>query len=169
MNPVAGDPNSFTITVEGVSYQGSAWNAAPLEGLAPGEIIIKPRPPIPVPSLIQVSLEQRLFGTNDEAGWQLFGDGSGVNVTSAVSAEQPAGTMLWNGQVSLPGTRTPGQFRVVIREQEQLLTDKRIVESVTIRVPPDPDVPGDHGHTEIDQLTFAPGGSRLVFAETIEI
>jgi hypothetical protein len=169
VNPVAADPNSFAISVEGVSYRANAWNTAPLESLSPDGIIIKPRPPLSPPSLIFMTLEQRISGTTDEAGWQAFGDGSNVVATSAVDAENPEGTLLWSGKVSLPPERTAGQFRVVIREQEHLFTDERIKKEVTIHFPPDPDIPHDHGHTETDLLTFAPGGSRLVFAETIEI
>jgi len=169
VNPVAGDPNSFTIRVEGISYRANAWNTAPLESLSPDGIIIRPRPPLSPPSLIFMSLEQRISRTTDEAGWQTFGDGSNVAATSAVDAENPEGTLLWSGKVSLPPERTPGQFRVVICEQEHLFTDERIKKEVTIHFPPDPDIPHDHGHTETDLLTFAPGGPRLVFAETIEL
>jgi len=171
VNPVAGDPNSFTISVEGISYRANAWNTEPIGGLSDG-IIITPRHPLSAPFLIHVSLEQRISGTSDEAGWQVFGDGSNVTAVTAVGAENPEGTLLWSGKVSLPPARTAGQFRVVIREQEQLLTDERIVKTVTARIPHDPDLPPGHGPiltTFPLELTFTPGGPRLVFAETIEI
>ena len=83
VNPVQGDSNSFTITVEGLTFSGG--------------------------NLIEVTLEQRVPGTQDEAGWEPVG--GGVNVTS--------GATLWSGQVTLPNPRFAGQFRLVIREQEQ--------------------------------------------------
>jgi hypothetical protein len=83
VNPVQGDSNSFTITVEGLTYPGD--------------------------NLIEVTLEQRIPGTQDEAGWEPVSPVSGG----------ASGAALWNGKVTLPIPRVAGQFRVVIREQEQ--------------------------------------------------
>jgi hypothetical protein len=117
-------------------------------------------------NLIDVSREQRIAGTQDEAGWEPFKDGL-VSVGSAADAANPVGPTLWSWTVTLPGARVPGQFRVVIIEREHLLTDVRVVvPSVEVRVPGDPD--GGHPHIEHRTLTFTPG-NRLVLAEAVEI
>jgi hypothetical protein len=186
VNPVEGDPNSFTISVQGLTYGGSAWDpTVPMEGLDPfDEELLTPLSELGTmtpPELIQVSVEQRIPGTLDDAGWEPPSDATGtaVRIDSAANADFPGGTppSLWSGQVTLPTGRQPGQFRVVIREYERLPTDERIVENVKIRVAPDPDVPHDHGHIETRTLTFRPGSpaaptpkpGRMVFAETIEL
>jgi hypothetical protein len=176
----AGDPNSFLLAVSGLSYVGSAWGPGPLDDLGDGAVVLDPPP---APDLIQVTVEQRLRGAVDEAGWQAApaGNGTQVRVQSAVKADSPGiGPGLWTGTVTLPSNREPGQFRVVIREYEQLFTDERRMQTFDVQFPEACDVPHqpcEPPFTEKLQLTFAPGApagptprpGRLVFAETIEL
>jgi hypothetical protein len=186
INPVEGDPNSFAISVQGLTYQRSAWDPSlPISDLDPqSEQIATPLQELMTmtpPELIQVTVEQRIPGTQDEAGWEPASDiaATAVRIDSAVSADFPRGTppSLWSGQVTLPPDRQSGQFRVVVREYERLPTDERLVETARVHVDPDPAVKGDHGHFENRTLTFRPGSpaaptpkpGRMVFAETIEL
>ena len=185
VQPVAGDPNSFTIVVEGLTYQGSAWDPTAFECIDlstgfPASIdnVSEPDPPprsAPVPNLIQVALEQRIIGTQDEAGWEPVG---GVNATSAVRADQPNGAPLWNGRVSLPGTRLAGRFRVVIREYEQLPIDAHYTVPVKLSFDGNPEhippIPPRDDHGVVIFASGAPAAAtpspgRMVFAETIEL
>lgn len=179
VQPVPRDPNSFTLAVTGLTYAGSAWSPGPLD-LDPDAFILNPPPEMTPPDLIQVTVEQRIAGAPDEAGWQPAGTGTAVRPLVAAKSDRPGGGVLWNGTVALPAARTPGQFRVVIREYEQLFTDQRQVATVNVRFPGTDEGPPGHPHlpphVERTQVTFAPGGpsapipepGRMVFAETIE-
>jgi hypothetical protein len=94
------------ITVAGVTYSDIATPSVPN------------RPPIA--AVVEVSLEQRTVpGTQDEFGW--------TPVASALQPrsdpQPPVAPLLWSGQVTLPSPRAPNQFRLVVKEFEQLPTD----------------------------------------------
>jgi hypothetical protein len=81
---------------------------------------------------IEVTVERRLAGFPDEAGWEP------VAATVTPAATVPAGT-LWQGTVSPPSS-AGGQFRLAIREFEQLPSDRatldrRLVFADTIPLP----------------------------------
>jgi hypothetical protein len=63
---------------------------------------------------VRVSVQERIPGTTDDAGWLPAGGGAVVTPGTAV----PTGAVLWSGTVSLPATRTQGQFRVLVQELE---------------------------------------------------
>jgi hypothetical protein len=139
VTPTAGDPNSFAITVEGLTHQGGAWDPKlPLESLPPDAVILDPLPELGTPAeVIQVSLERRIPGTQDEAGWEPASAvaGAQVSIDAAVNADVPTAAPLWSGQMTLPSPRQPGQFRVVIREYERFPTDERLVENLQVFSP----------------------------------
>jgi hypothetical protein len=101
----AAERDQLTVTVAGVTYRDITTPNVPT------------RPPIT--ALVEVSLEQRTVpGTQDDLGW-----------TPADPALQPqpaldplVAPLLWNGRVTLPTPRTPNQFRLVVKEFEQLPT-----------------------------------------------
>jgi hypothetical protein len=157
----AGSPDHFDVRVDGLTYLSNFWNS-----WNSGPDIDVPRP-----DLVEVSIEERIPGTSDELGWRPVGSDGGVQVqiASALGAggSPVSGTALWAGQVVLPASRSPGQFRIVVKEFEHLLDDDRRV----VRVPVDPtDLPAHHkGPPLFQNVTVAPGGGRLVFAETISL
>jgi hypothetical protein len=177
VSPVEGDPNSFTIAVEGLTYQSSTWYPSPDlplaldEHLAPGSRFPHE---IYAEGLVSVQLERRIPNTRDEAGWELMPKNGEIIRSSGVAADKPEGSMLWNGKVTLPGNRLPGEFRVVIRESELLNSDRFFSERLEIFVPGIPDHPPTKpelgkDHIESRILTFTPGDRRLIFAEAIEL
>jgi hypothetical protein len=176
VTPASGDPNSFSVTVEGLSYQGRSLPTPITPAASPGSgFEIEPSPEMAAPNLIQVSLEQRIAGTQDEAGWEPATGVAGARITAA-NAESAAGTgatRLWSGMVTLPQTRQPGQFRVVIREYQHLLTDERRHGEVTVHQT-DPDLPPPPPRMPAVFSPGAPAGptprpGRMVFAETVEL
>jgi hypothetical protein len=69
---------------------------------------------------VELSLERRMTGTTDDAGWEA------ATFPAAPQPDQLPSTFdgrLWQGTVSLPSPRVPGEFRLVIREFEQLTAD----------------------------------------------
>jgi hypothetical protein len=96
----------------------------------------------PFLALVRVSVESRTPGVDDpDLGWTPVPDDSpGVVVEKTVVNQTP---ILWRGHVSLPSDRTAGQFRIVVREVEPLVTDDS-------QGSPDPE-------------------GRLVFAETLVV
>ncbi len=111
--PPAGNAVSVTIAGEAI---GQAFGPA---GLFPA-------------NRVEVSLEQRIPGYPDEAGWEP------ASATITPVSTLPAGT-LWQGTVGLP-TASGGQHRLAIREYEQLPSDQaspdlRLVFADTIPLP----------------------------------
>ncbi|MFF4528332.1 hypothetical protein ACFY1P_03575 [Streptomyces sp. NPDC001407] len=163
VSPLPGTADAFGITVDGPSYRGVDWS--------PDEKVIGDTMDTGkshrVPPLIEVGIQQRIPGTQDDLGWRWF-QGGGVRVDGA----QPAGASgspLWSGQVTLPANRQPGQFRVVILENEHLATDELNVRTEKKMILPDPEVlPHLPPHLGTVTYTWMPGADRLVFAETVE-
>jgi hypothetical protein len=185
VQPVPGDPNSFTFALTGLTYAGSTWTPGPwpmpyyFPDGDPNEQLLQDPPDHTPPYRIHVSLEQRIPGAQDDAGWQpaVHVAGAQVLVQSVAESYRSGTDSLWSGKVTLPAGRLPGQFRAVIREYEQLFTDVRIVDIVRVHV--DASTPPRPKPAFIDKrpLTWAPGGpvgpgpnpGRMVFAETIEL
>jgi hypothetical protein len=191
ISPVQGNPDTFTINVSGLTYQSNAWTTAPLEADNARRletmtlntnftILNDPQPPVR-PALVRIEVERRRPGTKDEAGWELTDLQS--HVSNAVLAGQPLtpDTPLWTGQVSLPKNRTPGQFRIVVKEFEHLPTDQRDQQEVRIKEDIAGELQKNPGLKEPNpkrpkkirpinlRFTFLPGADRLVFADTVEI
>ena len=124
----------------------------------------------PPPNLIDVTVQQRLPGTTDDAGWRTA-DASlpiAITVNSAVSGQgllgAPQGTPLWSGSVTLPPSRQPGEFRLLVAERELLLSD-RLQEYTYVVIIGPPDVPPPPRRVTVTGF-YPPGTQRLVFAET---
>jgi hypothetical protein len=177
LTPVAGNPDQFDLTVEGRTYLSNAWE----QGETPGGRVDFKRPQAPHQDfkinapveLVRVSVQSRIAGATDEAGWQ---EVAGVGARQAVMAgfQVPAQGPLWSGRVALPGNRTPGQFRIVIQESEHFRTG--FVSHPLVA--PDPDdgddegLPPGHTHPPPPQpvkLDEYVAGPRLVFADAIVI
>ena len=123
-----------------------------------------------------MSIQQRLPGTTDDAGWRpVSGELAAVVVVdSAVSAAglgtaDPA-TPLWTGSVRLPHDRAPGQYRVLIAERQLLLSDVQQAYSwVVVANPADYPVGATLPPPQRIQDTYHPGSPRLIFAETFPV
>jgi hypothetical protein len=182
--------NSFTIQVNGLSYGSAEWASMDPSSAQLEVLNLSPDLPdldkiLPIPYLIDVSVEQRIPGATDEAGWQPADASQAVQIqiTSWAQAGQPspAGAsmpLLWNGDVTLPGDRGAGQFRIVIKELEHLASDANIVKHLTNIIDSNnqPDLPdpgkGPKVHGPVREpvdVTIFPGVGRVVFAATIEI
>jgi hypothetical protein len=76
----------------------------------------------PLQSVVQVSVEERTPGVQTDLGWSAAA-ASVVQVTEDSPAPAEPNSMLWSGTIQFTKTPSPGQFRVVIREFEQLPVD----------------------------------------------
>ena len=168
------DPDTFDVRVDGVSYSSSAMPPPPDLSTDPDASFVNGIAPVPV--LVQVSIQQRIPGTTDDAGWHPYTRDvpATVHVTSATSGagtdNAPAGTPLWAGSVTLPPGRTPGVYRVLIVERQLLLSDVQKLYTWTESID-DPDLPP---HTKVpiiehNRAFYHPGSGRIIFAETIEL
>jgi hypothetical protein len=188
--PTTGEPDRFNITVEGLTYKANSWTTDPAEqnvlkhlkdhNTTQGtvdedgftfEFVDGLQPPVH-PDLVQLSVERRIPGTKDDAGWEETV--SQAQVTAALRAGDPLNFRsgpLWTGHVTLDKDRTPGQFRVVVKEFEHYLSDDTAVQNVRVVKHFElDDVSGEHPDEEKQfSFTFFPGRARLVFAETIEL
>ena len=174
VTPVQGVPDTFAISVEGVTYQANTWspdseaqleldnlrNGPDVKGDIEIDLSLAPRRP----PLVEVTVEHRIPGATDEAGWEPTQ--IAPQVSEAAIAGQPAGpgALLWSGQVSLPAARESGEFRVVIKESEHLRTGDPqflIAKFQTL---------GINNKTTLvkEPIAFFPGASRVVFVETVE-
>lgn len=93
------------VVVAGVSYRAIA---APGGAQEPGG------------SVAEVSVETRRADVAGELGWMPAPAGTASVVAAQQVAEQ---NVLWRGHVTLPAGRTPGQFRLVVKEFERLYGD----------------------------------------------
>jgi hypothetical protein len=169
VSAVPDDPNRLTVRVDGLSYDGTSWRPTPfrfVEDDPSTEEEINP-----APDLVRVSVEERIASTGADLGWKPVEGRPNVRVEitqkAVAGVSSPSGTPLWLGQVSLPGQRTPGQFRIVVKEFEHLLTDASFIEKKKVEIP---DLPRGPIHGQVtESFTVFPGADRLVFAETIEV
>jgi hypothetical protein len=100
--PVPGNPDGFQVVVQ---------------GLIPP---VEPESGVP----IEVTVEERMPGTTDDLGWLPVAAGTpGVGVTPEPTPEGEPDPPLWFGRVGLPTGRSPGQYRIVIREFEPFSSD----------------------------------------------
>jgi len=158
--PAASAPATWAITVDGTSYVSTGSdNVPPVPDPGATKITgIKPVPP-----RVSVTVQERLPGTSDEAGWVPT---SNCIISGSSPPQASPGTPLWTGQVTLPVTRTPGQFRILITEYELLDSDDNTPYSWTWTDRLDPP-----GTTKVIPVAgfYRPGSQRLVFAEEIII
>jgi hypothetical protein len=185
--PAAGGADTYGLQVAGVSY--TATGTGYPEGYELDPSSFDPHGILPQPPLISVDVQERLPGTSDAAGWASSAAAT-VTVAGAVTGQglrgSPAGTPLWTGQVTLPADRTPGQFRVLVRECELLDSDR--IQPYTFQTQPQVEVrrPGTDPAGDPDAAptipklpphpkpitvhdSYRPGTGRLVFAEEIII
>jgi hypothetical protein len=75
-------------------------------------------------ALVRVAVEERIAGIPDpDLGWApVAEDDPGVTVSRDVVNQPP---VLWSGSVTVPAD-SPGRHRLVIREQEPILTDETV-------------------------------------------
>jgi len=71
-------------------------------------------------SVAEVSVQRRRVDLADDLGWEAA---PAELVTVTADQTQTSENILWRGHVTLPQDRAPRQFRLVIKEFEQLLTD----------------------------------------------
>src|SRR6185437_11962624 len=124
----------------------------------------------PVPALVEVTVEQRIPGGDDEVGWRPSAPadlGAQIAVSSAALATGTTGAPapLWEGTVTLPATFAPGSLRLVIQEREHLLTD--LLQGYSYQEIVDLDSGLHKRETVTGQ--YRPGAGRVVFAETINL
>ena len=115
--PTPAAPDTFAIQVDGVTYSRGGADPRPTG-----------RSVDPVPPLVEVSVQERLAGTSDDAGWApTLNPAVTVTADSAVSGAglqgAPLTSPLWTGRVTLPAIRSPGQFRILVTEQELLQSE----------------------------------------------
>ena len=123
--PTPDAPDTYGVQVAGMTYSARALPAPPVP--AGGILVQGIDPP---PNLIDVTVQQQLPGTTDDAGWRTA-DASlpiAITVTSALSGEGLQGglpgTPLWSGSITLPPNRQAGEFRILVAERELLLSDR---------------------------------------------
>jgi hypothetical protein len=92
--------NQLTVTVSGPTHQSHADPFNP-DGR--------------VGTLVGVRVQERIRGTSDEAGWLPSGQAV-ITPTIATATDD----LLWQGGVTLPSGRIPGQFRLLVEEREML-------------------------------------------------
>jgi hypothetical protein len=63
----------------------------------------------------QVTVQRRIPGTSDDAGW-LSDTGAGFSITPDAAA--PQAPILWRGTLTRPATPVDGEFRLLIEELE---------------------------------------------------
>jgi len=167
--PTPGAPDTYGVLVAGITYSASALPAPPSPA---GEDILDVQGVEPPPSLIDVTVQQRLPGTTDDAGWRTADASLPITITvsSAVSGlglqGAPQGTPLWSGSVSLPPDRQPGEYRILVAERELLLSDRLQKYTYVEVIPPDVRPPPHPGPVKVTSF-YPPGTQRLVFAETL--
>jgi hypothetical protein len=177
--PTADAPDTYGVLVAGITYSASALPAPPDPS---GDGVVDIQGIDPPPDLIEVSVQQQLPGTTDDAGWRTA-DASlpiAVTVNSAVSGQGLPGaaldTPLWSGSVTLPPGRQPGEFRILVAERELLLSDHQ-KEYSYVEIEGPPDIQATEGtpgiqqppHKAVITSFYPPGTQRLVFAETLLI
>jgi hypothetical protein len=164
--PTPGAPDTYTVRVDGTIYvaSGVAWppdtsdpDISDVHGISP------------MPPLISVTVQERLPETRDEAGWTVSAAAAAVTDTAIGGGglrDAAAGGPLWTGRVTLPTTRTPGQFRVLVTEYELVDSDEFRFYRYDQEAPPD--FP-PHPHPARETITgyYRPGSRRLVFAEEL--
>jgi hypothetical protein len=79
-------------------------------------------PQAPEPSIIDVSVEKRLPKIVSDLAWEVAPT-SEVTVTENSPDATEADAVLWSGSVQFAKTPPVGQYRIVIREFEQILVD----------------------------------------------
>jgi hypothetical protein len=95
--PEPGNPDGFQVVVQGLS-----------------SLVATP--------LVDVTVEERIRGTTDDLGWEPAEGTPDVEVAPAETPPDETG-LLWFGRVGLPAGRSPGQYRIVVREFERLASD----------------------------------------------
>ena len=79
-------------------------------------------PQAPLQTVIDVTVEQRLKNAISDIAWEVA-PSSVVQVTENSPDATEADAVLWSGSVRFAKTPPVGQFRIVVREYERLLTD----------------------------------------------
>jgi hypothetical protein len=169
-----GGADTYSLRVDGASYLNTSVASPPNPALL-GTVDKVQRGAAPIPSLITVTVQERLPGTTDEAGW--MPSAATVKVVTAAGGlglqGASPGAPLWSGEVTLAANRPAGQSRILITEY-QLLDSARQSEVLALIewTPPSPSGggagPGDSG--TVWQWTaewYRPGSRRLVFAGEI--
>jgi hypothetical protein len=124
------------------------------------------------PNLVQVTVQQRIPGSTDDAGWRptLTQGKADVHVSGIPQGGAEPGTLLWKGSVTLPSGRSPGQYRILVTESQLLLSDALRhytwqERNDPVLNPPTHPAPPVINHSDY----YRPGSGRLVFAETIPV
>jgi hypothetical protein len=163
-------PDVVNVQVEGTTYHAGALPdppdpAADFDGFMVNGI---EQPP----NLVQVTLQQRIPGTTDDAGWRptLIQGKADVFVSGIPAGGAGPGTLLWEGTVTLPSGRSPGQYRILVTESQLLLSDAFRhytwqERNDPVLHPPTHPAPPVINHSDY----YRPGSGRLVFAETIPV
>jgi hypothetical protein len=101
--------NQLTVVVSGTTYTGSYATAH-----------IDPPPP---ELRIEVSVERRIAGiTDDTLAWESDSSIQPQPLHTSIFDE-----ILWSGLVKLPDKRTPGQYRIVVKEYELFISGESVL------------------------------------------
>ena len=158
------NPSRILLRVDGDTFVAGSWPGPP--EIPDDAIDVKNV--MSLPDLIEVTVEQRIPGGVDEAGWRAPSAadlGVQIEIASAVPATGTTDPTLplWDGAISVPASTAPGDLRIAIREREHLTTDALVPYSYVEIIEDDQ----GHRHREVNQGTYRPGAGRIVFAETI--
>jgi hypothetical protein len=162
-----GGSDTYSLRVDGASYLSTGVASPPSLEEFGDEVLRVIHDVDPIPSLITVTVQERLPGTTDEAGW--VPTAATVEVATAAGGDglqgASPGAPLWSGDVTLAADRTAGQFRILITEYELLDSDRN--QEILAEVE-NPDL--EDPFTELLQWVadwYRPGSRRLVFAGEI--
>jgi hypothetical protein len=175
--PTPGAPDTYELRVDGTSFIASSAIPPPLTpvGQVGGTELLQTNIIEPAPPLIDVTVQERLPGTSDEAGWVVTRSAA-VDTDAAVigtgQRDAPPGAPLWTGRVTLPGARTPGQFRILVTEHELLDSDRNMRNLYELSYTwqdgaPGPPIPPGATEDGWMESFYRPGSRRLVFAEEL--
>ena len=172
VDPVPGDADTIAIQVDGPTYVAGSWPGAPNIPADAFDILGVS----PVPTLIDVAVQQRIPGTSGDVGWRpapadLLVSVTATNATLVYGRTDPSAP-LWSGTVTVPADRQPGEYRILITEREHFSTDTIASYSYKQVVDPDPDGPPGHLHHPIivtTRGTYHPGDHRITLIETVDL
>jgi hypothetical protein len=102
------DPGAVRLVVAGQTYRATADHTGRT---------------VPEGTFMEVSVEERRPDMEGDLGWQPAPASAATVIADRV---RTIDTVLWQGRVKLPADRTPGRFRLVIKEWESWLDDAAV-------------------------------------------
>jgi hypothetical protein len=101
-------PRLLRLTVSGPAPSG------------PAPTIVGPQPtnPVHVPTLVEVTLQQRDPAVQSDLGWQ--DSPAATAAITALALPNPTGLVRWTGTIQFASLPAEGQYRLLVREYEYL-------------------------------------------------